>query len=58
MRPITVLGLSLYDQELNKKWERDGNSNTPLGIIHDVNFKIKDVNITLEHGINLMKKGF
>ena len=58
VRPITVLGLSLYDQDLNKKWEKDGNSNTPLGIIHDVNFKIKDVNITLDIKYeNLYKEG-
>ena len=58
VRPITVLGLSLYDQELNKKWEKDGNSNTPLGIIHGVNFKIKNVNITLDKKYeNLYKEG-
>src|SRR6056300_185430 len=28
VRPITVLGLSLYDRELNKKWEKNENPNT------------------------------
>ena len=43
VRPITILGLSLYDQELNKIWEKNNAANTPLGFIHKVNFKIVSV---------------
>jgi hypothetical protein len=48
VRPITVFGLTLYDQELNKEWEKKGNANTPMGIIHNVNFKVIDVNMVLD----------
>jgi len=48
VRPITVLGLSLYDKELNKIWEKDNAANTPLGIIHNVNFKIVKVNYVID----------
>ena len=58
VRPITVLGLSLYDKELNKKWEKNGYANTPMGIIHNVNFKIKNVNMVLDIKYhNLLKEG-
>ena len=40
VRPITPLGLSLYDQEINKVYEEQNAANTPLGIIHNLNFKI------------------
>ena len=40
VRPITVLGLQLYDKVLNKKWEAEKAANTPLALIHNVNFKI------------------
>ena len=43
VRPITILGLQLYDKELNKKWEEGKFSNTPLAFIHNVNFKIINV---------------
>ena len=58
VRPITVLGLSLYDRELNKKWEKNGDANTPMGIIHNVNFKIKNVNMLLDPKYEkLLKEG-
>tara|TARA_B100001057_G_C22782770_1_gene924328 strand:- start:1099 stop:1512 length:414 start_codon:yes stop_codon:yes gene_type:complete len=38
VRPITTLGLSLFDLDLNKKWQNIGAANTPLAIIHNVNF--------------------
>ena len=58
VRPITVLGLSLYDKELNKKWKKSGNANTPMGIIHNVNFKIKNVTMILDVKYeNLLKEG-
>lgn len=43
VRPITLLSLRLYDQELNKKWEKNKAANTPLGLIHGVNFQIISV---------------
>ena len=47
VRPITVLGLSLYDKEKNEQWVKENAANTPLGIIHNVNFKIKNVRYDL-----------
>ena len=40
VRPITTLGLSLFDLELNQYWKKIGAANTPMAIIHNVNFKI------------------
>ena len=40
VRPITTLSLSLFDLDLNKQWKKNGAANTPLAIIHNVNFKI------------------
>ena len=40
VRPITTLGLRLFDLELNKQWQKIGAANTPMAIIHKVNFKI------------------
>ena len=48
VRPITILGLQLYDKNLNEKWEKMNAANTPLALIHGVNFMIKDVNFVLE----------
>jgi ubiquinone/menaquinone biosynthesis C-methylase UbiE len=48
VRPITVLGLSLYDKELNKIWEKNNAANSPLGIIHNVNFKIVKANYVID----------
>ncbi len=45
VRPITIEGLKLYDKELNQIWGKKGYSNTPLGLIHDVNFKILKVDL-------------
>ena len=47
VRPITVLGLSLYDKEKNRQWEKENSANSPLGLIHNVNFKIIDVRYDL-----------
>ena len=54
VRPITVLGLSLFDKALNEKWENSGAANTPLALIHQVNFQIESVNFAIESDI--MKK--
>ena len=43
-----MLGLSLYDKELNKKWEIEGAANTPMAIIHDVDFRIKKLTYVLD----------
>ena len=56
VRPITVLGLQLYNKDLNKKWELSGAANTPMGIIHNVDFRIKHVTHVLDKKyINLLK---
>ena len=56
VRPITALGLSLYNKDLNKKWELSGAANTPLAIIHNVDFRIKHVTHILDKKyINLLK---
>ena len=47
VRPITVLGLSLYDKEKNRQWEKENKANSPLGLIHNVNFKIINVRYDL-----------
>jgi len=58
VRPITPFGLSLYNKELNKQWESDGNAATPLGLIHNVDFEITDVQYMLEpHYMEMMQKG-
>jgi hypothetical protein len=49
VRPITVLGLQLYDKELNKKWEKENAANTPLGLIYNVNFKITKITYNLDN---------
>ena len=48
VRPITILGLQLYDKNLNKKWEKMNAANTPLALIHNVNFKILSADFKLE----------
>ena len=56
VRPITVLGLSLYNKDLNKKWELSGAANTPLAIINNVDFRIKHVVYVLDKKyINLLE---
>ena len=42
VRPITVLGLSLFDKAQNEEWEKIGGANTPLGLIHNLNFKVNN----------------
>ena len=48
VRPITTLGLSLFDLDLNKKWQKIGAANTPLAMIHNVNFKIIKNEVVLD----------
>ena len=40
VRPITILGLQLFDKELNLKWEKKNVANSPLALINKVDFKI------------------
>lgn len=40
VRPITVEGLQMFDQELNKQWVANKWANTPLGLYLGVNFKV------------------
>ena len=47
VRPITILCLQLYDKSLNERWEKMNAANTPLALIHGVNFNIKDVKYVL-----------
>ena len=54
VRPITILGLQLFDKNLNLKWEKEKAANTPLALINDVNFKIKNVKYNLD--TNYVKK--
>lgn len=51
VRPITILGLSLFDKDQNQIWEKNGAANTPLALIHKVNFKIEDINYQIEDDI-------
>ncbi len=47
VRPITILGLQLYDKELNNEWKKKNYANTQLALIHKVNFKVVDVKYKL-----------
>jgi hypothetical protein len=40
VRPILPQGLQLFSKTLNRKWEAEGLSNTPLGLYLDVDFDI------------------
>ena len=51
VRPITVLGLALFDKSQNEKWEKIGAANTPLALIHEVNFKVENVNYQIDKDI-------
>ena len=43
VRPILPATLALFDQSLNRAWADRGIPNTPLGLIHGVDFRIDDV---------------
>ena len=51
VRPITVLGLSLYDKKQNEIWQSGGAANTPLALIHGVDFRIEKVDYMVEEQI-------
>ena len=48
VRAITLSGLRLYDKELNEKWQKQKAANTPLALIHNVNFKVRQVRYDLD----------
>ena len=48
VRPITADVLRLYDQTLNKEWEKSNVANTPLGILCGVNFVVESTHYVLE----------
>ena len=54
VRPITILGLELYDKELNEKWYKEKAANSPLALIHNVNFKIKKVHYDIVNKYKVM----
>jgi len=54
VRPITSLGLELYDLSLNKKWLKEKAANSPLAIIHNVNFKIVETLLYLDKKYELL----
>ena len=48
VRPVNPDVLRLYDQTLNKEWEKSNVANTPLGILCDVNFVVESTHYVLE----------
>jgi hypothetical protein len=47
VRPITVMGLNMFNQELNRQWIAENNSTTPLGLYLGIDFVVdgSDVDI-------------
>jgi hypothetical protein len=41
VRPVTLGVLSLFSQRLNQKWIAESASNTPLGLIHGIDFEVE-----------------
>ena len=56
VRPITNLLLKLYDKKLNQQWQKEKVANSPLALIHKVNFKVKKVRYDLEEKYYKMLK--
>lgn len=48
VRPVTLAGLKMFDQDLNRQWLADGCADTPLGIYLGVNFKVESVDLRLD----------
>jgi len=57
VRPITILGLQLFDKDLNLRWQKSDRSNTPLALINKVNFKITNIKYTLDEKFAQNLKG-
>ena len=50
--------LHLYDKDQNLRWEKERAANTPLALIHNVNFVIKKVENRLDNKyITLIENG-
>ncbi len=49
VRAILPQTLALYDQERNREWIREKSANSPLGIVHGVDFRIMNVNFILDN---------
>jgi len=48
VRPVTAQMMQLFDRALCEQFQRDGASNTPLAIYHNVDLRIRDLNLVLE----------
>lgn len=46
VRPITVEGLQMFNQELNRQWVAGGYANTPLGLYLGIDFRVASVEYT------------
>ena len=56
VRPINVPSLELYNKELNKQWQKQNAANTPLALIHNVDFRIKFIRYDFEQKYYQMLK--
>ncbi len=48
VRAILPQTLALYDQERNDQWIAEKSANSPLGKIHNVNFRLHNINYILD----------
>jgi hypothetical protein len=48
VRPVTPGVLSLFSQSYNRLWEKEGAANSPLGLIHGIDFEIENHQRTYE----------
>ena len=51
VRPVTVAMLKLYSKAKNELWAKMGAANSPLGLIHNVNFEIVSSNFIFDERI-------
>jgi hypothetical protein len=48
VRPISVVTMELFSKKLNRIWQDEGASNTPLALYHDVDFELLSVRSVLD----------
>ena len=48
VRPITGGVLSLFSQQLNRKWSEISAANSPLGMIHGIDFEVENHTVILD----------
>jgi hypothetical protein len=48
VRAITPLGMKLFSKDVNRKLEKIGAANSPLGLYYDVDFEVKNVRYCLD----------